>query len=189
METILLKILEVQNEILAELRQLRQAVCQSAPLGAAGQPARPDASAPATAYAPADNATAYAPPPSPASAGSMPSASATSASPPSSPASEPAWSLASTSPAPASALAAPSAAAPEQTAAPAHQPGGRVTANELAAFGGQFLDAATMARGKVKSVDASDLSLSILDDIKAKNKAKRSAFAEFEKFDKYGRDR
>ena len=46
-----------------------------------------------------------------------------------------------------------------------------------------------MPRGKVKSVDASDLSLSILDDIKAKNKAKRSAFAEFEKFDKYGRDR
>ena len=43
-----------------------------------------------------------------------------------------------------------------------------------------------MPRGKVKSVDASDLSLSILDDIKAKNKAKRSAFAEFEKF---GRDR
>ena len=183
METILLKILEVQNEILAELRQLRQAVCQSAPLGAAGQPARPGTSAPA----PADNAAAYTPPPSAAPAASLTSASAASA--PSSPASESAWSLASASPAPAPSLTAPSAAVPEQTASPAHQPGGRVTANELAAIGGQFLDAGTMPRGKVKSVDASDLSLSILDDIKAKNKAKRSAFAEFEKFDKYGRDR
>ena len=46
-----------------------------------------------------------------------------------------------------------------------------------------------MPRGKVKQVDVADLNSSILDDIKAKNKAKRSAFAEFEKFDKYGRDR
>ena len=193
METILLKILEVQNEILAELRQLRQAVCQSAPLGTADQPAQPDASAPASAFAPATGpgptgaaAAANTPPSALAAPASHPAAAAP-ASPPASPASESAWSLASTSSAPASSLASASAAQP--AAAPSHQPGGRVTANELAALGGQFLDAGTMPRGKVKSVDASDLSLSILDDIKAKNKAKRSAFAEFEKFDKYSRDR
>ena len=186
METILLKILEVQNEILAELRQLRQAVCQSAPLGTAAQPAQPDASAPAFAPGPTDNA-AYAPPSALAAAASGTAAAAAPASPPSPPASEPAWSLPSASPAPASSLAAASAAQPPTT--PAHQPGGRVTANELAAIGGQFLDAGTMPRGKVKSVDASDLSLSILDDITAKNKAKRSAFADFEKVDKFGRDR
>ena len=138
METILLKILEVQNEILAELRQLRQAVSHGAPLAAAGQPDRPETLAPAPAPI-ADAEPAFAPPASP--------------------------------PAPAT---------------PTHQPGGRVTANELADIGGQFLDAGSMPRGKVKSVDAADLSISILDDIKAKNKAKRSAFAEFEKF---GRDR
>jgi len=70
-------------------------------------------------------------------------------------------------------------------APPQQQPGSRLTANELAAIGGQFLDPGQMPRGKVKSVDASDLSNSILDDIKAKNKAKRSAFAEFEKFDRF----
>ena len=41
METILLKILEVQNEILAELRLLRQAVSHDTPLTAASPPAQP----------------------------------------------------------------------------------------------------------------------------------------------------
>ena len=69
---------------------------------------------------------------------------------------------------------------------PTQHTGGRLTPNELADIGGQFLNTGPLPRTKVKPVDASDLSNSILDDIKAKNKAKRSAFAEFEKF---GRDR
>ena len=144
METILLKILEVQNEILAEVRMLRQAVAHGAPISA--QAAAP-ASQPQTVAAPETAPTAaytptFVPEPEP----------------------EP----------------QPYLAPPQQ------QPGGRLTVNELADLGGQFLDPGQMPRGKVKAVDASDLSHSILDDIKAKNKAKRSAFAEFEKF---GRDR
>lgn len=141
METILLKILEVQNEILAEVRMLRQAVTHGVPLiaqAAATPPHAPEATpeaAPTTTFAPAPQPEPepYAPP-----------------SPP-----------------------------------PAGQPGGRLTVNELADLGGQFLDPGQMPRGKVKPVDASALSHSILDDIKAKNKAKRSAFAEFEKFDRF----
>ena len=145
METILLKILEVQNEILAEVRMLRQAVTHGAPISA--QTAAP-ASQPHTAAAPA---------PEPA-----PQAAYTPTFVPE-PEPEP----------------QPYLAPPQQ------QPGGRLTVNELAAIGGQFLDPGQMPRGKVKAVDASDLSNSILDDIKAKNKAKRSAFAEFEKFDRF----
>lgn len=148
METILLKILEVQNEILAEVRMLRQAVTHGAPISA--QTAAP-ASQPHTA------APSPAPEPEPA-----PAAAYTPTFVP-----EP-------EPEPQSYLAPPQ-----------QQPGSRLTANELAAIGGQFLDPGQMPRGKVKSVDASDLSNSILDDIKAKNKAKRSAFAEFEKFDRF----
>ena len=61
METILLKILEVQNEILAEVRMLRQAVAHGAPLNA--QAATP-ASQPQTAAAPPsapETAPAYTP--------------------------------------------------------------------------------------------------------------------------------
>jgi hypothetical protein len=149
METILLKILEVQNEILAEVRMLRQAVTHGAPISA--QTAAP-ASQPHTAAAP---------PPAP----------------------EP-------EPAPTAAYTPTFVPEPEPEpqpylAPPQQQPGSRLTANELAAIGGQFLDPGQMPRGKVKAVDASDLSNSILDDIKAKNKAKRSAFAEFEKFDRF----
>lgn len=145
METILLKILEVQNEILAEVRMLRQAVTQGVPLSAqaaapAPQPQTAAAPSPAPETAPAYTPT-FVPEPEP----------------------EP----------------EPYAAPPQQ------QPGGRLTVNELADLGGQFLDPGQMPRGKVKAVDASDLSHSILDDIKAKNKAKRSAFAEFEKFDRF----
>ena len=149
METILLKILEVQNEILAEVRMLRQAVTHGAPISA--QTAAP-ASQPHTAAAPPP-----APEPEPA-----PTAAYTPTFVP-----EP---------------------EPEQQpylAPPQQQPGGRLTVNELADLGVQFLDPGQMPRGKVKAVDASDLSNSILDDIKAKNKAKRSAFAEFEKFDRF----
>jgi hypothetical protein len=77
-------------------------------------------------------------------------------------------------------MAAQPRVAPPQNASP------MLTLNELADLGGQFLEPGHMPRARVKPVDASDLSSSILDDIKAKNKAKRSAFAEFEKF---GKDR
>lgn len=77
-------------------------------------------------------------------------------------------------------MAAQPRVAPPQSASP------MLTLNELADLGGQFLEPGHMPRTRVKPVDASDLSSSILDDIKAKNKAKRSAFAEFEKF---GKDR
>ncbi len=59
-----------------------------------------------------------------------------------------------------------------------------LTLNELTDLGEQFLDPEQRSRPRVKPVDAADLSSSILDDIKAKNRAKRSAFAEFEKFSK-----
>ena len=147
METILLKILEVQNEILAEVRMLRQAVTHGAPISA-------QAAAPAS-----QPQTAAAPPPAP-----------------------------ETAPAPAytpTFVPEPEPEPQPYLAPPQQQPGGRLTVNELAAIGGQFLDPGQMPRGKVKAVDASDLSHSILDDIKAKNKAKRSAFAEFEKFDRF----
>ena len=145
METILLKILEVQNEILAEVRMLRQAVTHSAPLTI-------QAAAPAS-----QPQTAAAPPPAPETA----------------PAYTPTF------------VPEPEPEPQPYLAPPQQQPGSRLTANELAAIGGQFLDPGQMPRGKVKAVDASDLSNSILDDIKAKNKAKRSAFAEFEKFDRF----
>lgn len=64
--------------------------------------------------------------------------------------------------------------------------GAMLTLDELTDLGGQFLDPGQLSRTRVKPVDASDLSSSILDDIKAKNKAKRNAFAEFERF---GKDR
>ena len=147
METILLKILEVQNEILAEVRMLRQAVTHGAPISAQ------------TAASASQPHTAAAPPPAP-------------------------------EPAPQAAYTPTFVPEPEPEpqpylAPPQQQPGGRLTVNELADLGGQFLDPGQMPRGKVKAVDASDLSHSILDDIKAKNKAKRSAFAEFEKFDRF----
>ena len=147
METILLKILEVQNEILAEVRMLRQAVTHGAPLTI-------QAAAPAS-----QPQTAAAPPPAP-----------------------------ETAPAPAytpTFVPEPEPEPQPYLAPPQQQPGGRLTVNELADLGGQFLDPGQMPRGKVKAVDASDLSHSILDDIKAKNKAKLSAFAEFEKFDRF----
>lgn len=130
METILLKILEAQHEILAELRLLRHALTP-----AQAQAARPVEPAPVAASTPA-------------------------------PIAEPATAPVSTPPPP--------------PAAPRSQPSGMLTVNELTDLGGQFLSPGQMPRGKVKSVDASDL----LSEIKAKNKAKSSAFAEFDKFGK-----
>jgi hypothetical protein len=139
METILLKILEAQHEILAELRLLRQALT-SAPDQA------PHVSRPQEATPPPQ---ATAPRPAPA------------ASPASAPASAP-------------------ATAPVTAAAPRDQPRSMLTVDELTDLGGQFLGPGQMPRGKVKPVEASDL----LHEIKAKNKAKSSAFAAFDKFDK-----
>lgn len=144
METILLKILEVQNEILAELRLLRRAVTGQQPI-------------PAEASGPLDTA-----PPAPQPITPQPTV----------PEAHP--------------TSAPAAAAAPPRQSRQSQPGGMLTLNELTDLGGQFLEPDQRPRGRVKTVDASDLSGSILDDIKAKNKAKRSSFADFEKF---GRDR
>lgn len=141
METILLKILEVQNEILAEMRLLRQALAPT--------------QLPASQASPRIEAT---PPPR------------------------------TTPPAPSAAPVATPVTAPAPTppAAPREHPGTMLTVNELTNLGEQFLDPGQLPRSRVKPVDASALSHSILDDIKAKNKAKSIAFSEFEKF---GRDR
>ncbi|MHC1712247.1 MAG: hypothetical protein AB9872_08860 [Solidesulfovibrio sp.] len=160
METILLKILEVQNEILAELRLLRQAVAHGqTPVAAAPQPSV----APAAPSAPEGR-------------------SATSpflATPPAAPIADapPAPSIADAQPAPSFVDAPP--APPKR-----EQPGGLLTFNDLADLSSDFLEPGQRTRGRVKTVDASDLSGSILEDIKAKNKAKRNAFAEFDKFNR-----
>ncbi|EHJ48990.1 hypothetical protein DFW101_2990 [Solidesulfovibrio carbinoliphilus subsp. oakridgensis] len=145
METILLKILEAQHEILAELRLLRQTLSPA-------QPKAPHLASPVEA-APPPQAQAPEPRPAPAAA-------------------------------PASAPASTPVTAPPPPVAPREQSGGMLTVNELTDLGGQFLDPGQRNRSRVKPVDATALSHSILDDIKAKNKAKRSAFAEFDKFDK-----
>lgn len=142
METTLLKILEAQHEILAELRLLRHA------LSPATQPTAPQVSrlvedAPSPVPAPE-------PRPAPAAAPVAGPAPTPASPPPPPPAREPA--------------------------------GAMLTVNELTDLGGQFLEPGHMPRTRIKPVDASDL----LSEIKAKNKAKSSAFAEFERF---GKDR
>ncbi len=138
METILLKILEAQHEILAELRLLRHA------LSPATQPTAPQVSRPV------EDAPSPVPAPEPRPAPVAGPAPTPASPPPPPPAREPA--------------------------------GAMLTVNELTDLGGQFLDPGQMPRTRVKPVDASDL----LSEIKAKNKAKSSAFAEFERF---GKDR
>jgi hypothetical protein len=160
METILLKILEVQNEILAEMRLLRQAVAHGqTPVAAAPQPSV----TPAAPIAPEGR-------------------SATSpfiATPPATP-------IADAPPVPSIADGQPAPSLVDAPATPQNrdQPGGLFTFNDLADLSSDFLEPGQRTRSRVKTVDASDLSGSILDDIKAKNKAKRSAFAEFDKFNR-----
>ena len=153
METTLQQILKVQLAILAELRQLRQAL---APQAAA---AAPQQAAPTFEAAPAPEPAPVAPEPAAAPDLHEPPAAAPQTS---------------------------SAPEPLSPLAPPPSSGTMLTPNELADLGGQFLDPGQMPRARTKPVVASDLSESILSDIKAKNKAKRSAFSEFEKF---GRDR
>lgn len=149
METILLKILEVQQEMLAELRLMRQALTRQQPVAVEAARTR-DVAPPHPAPAPAQQQVTPAPTPEP-----TPETK--------------------------------SAPVPEYTEPPRRpQPSAMLTLNELTDLGGQFLEPDQRPRSRVKPVDASDLGGSILDEIKAKNKAKRSAFADFEKF---GRDR
>ena len=155
METTLQQILKVQLAILAELRQLRQALAPQATAAAPQQTAPTLEAAPAPEPAPVAPEPAAAPDLHEPPAAAAPQASGT--------------------PEPLSPLAPPPPSS-----------GTMLTPNELADLGGQFLDPGQMPRTRTKPVVASDLSESILNDIKAKNKAKRSAFSEFEKF---GRDR
>jgi hypothetical protein len=162
-ETLLREILEVQSQILAELRLLRQTLAQ--------QPA-----APALAVASAAVATPKAPeapetvPVAPVAAAPNPAA-AVQTSPVPAP-----------EPAPTQPLQPEERPAPQQRQTPPQPAGTMLTMDELADLGGQFLDPGQKPRGKVKPVEAADL----LRDIKAKNKAKSSAFSAF---DRFGRNR
>lgn len=163
METLLLKMLAVQNqilashqELLAEVRLLRRAVEQgglaSLPMSAA--PVEPIAAEPASTM---PEPTAAAPIDAPG--------------------------------APVAPAAAPIEAepiAPPPVDRPVSRGRGMLTVDELTDLGGQFLDPESRPKGKVKTIDAADLSSSLLDEIKAKNRAKRDAFAEF---DRLRRDR
>lgn len=186
-ETTLLKILAVQQEILAELRLLRQALSpdrRPAPVRAAAPTATP--AAPAAPVAPAAKAS-----PAPQATPAAPTPRPTRATPPT-----PAPTVAATpeptaAPTPPAAPQTPPVPTPEPPAPtratfaparPASGSGGMLTPDELADLGGQFLNAGHKSRSKVKPVDASDLSSDILDQIKARNKAKRDAFSEFDKF-------
>lgn len=148
-ETLLREILEVQSQILAELRLLRQALVP--------QPAAPAAVATPKA------------PPTPEAVPAAPAAVQT----PTQPAPEPA---------PAQPLQPEERPAPQPRQTPTQPAGTMLTMDELADLGGQFLDPGQKPRGKVKPVEAADL----LRDIKAKNKAKSSAFSAF---DRFGRNR
>lgn len=69
----------------------------------------------------------------------------------------------------------PAAATPPP--APRKRSRGMLTLDELTDLGGEFLDADPRPKPRVKPTDASDL----VDEIKAKNRAKRNAFAEFDR--------
>lgn len=155
METTLQQILKVQLAILAELRQLRQALAPQATAAA------PQKAAPTPEAAPAPRPAPVAPGPDAAAEIHEPTAVAAPQAP--------------SVPEPLPPLAPPAATSATM-----------LTPDELADLGGQFFDPGQKPRTRTKPVVASDLSESILSDIKAKNKAKRSAFSEFEKF---GRDR
>ncbi|MFU2210516.1 hypothetical protein [Solidesulfovibrio sp. C21] len=160
-ESILREILAVQKEILAELRLMRQALAPQS-TKAAGPSLTTPVAATATPVAP--GMAAPIPPSEPA-----PAAPRTEAAP-MPPAATPAQPAAT--------------AAPQAQVQPPHpsQPtGSMLTLDELTDLGGQFLEPGQMSRGtKVAPVEAADL----LRDIKAKNRAKRGAFAEFDKFER-----
>ena len=162
-ETLLREMLEVQSQILAELRLLRQALAQQ-PAGVVV------ATAPAAVATSAVPEAAPVVPAAPVAASPSPAAAVQT---PAQPAPEPA---------PAQQLQPEERPAPQPRQTPAQPAGTMLTMDELADLGGQFLDPGQKPRGKVKPVEAADL----LRDIKAKNKAKSSAFSAF---DRFGRNR
>lgn len=164
-ESILREILAVQKEILAELRLMRQALAPQS-TEAAGPTRKTPVVATATPVAP--EAAAPIPPSEPAPA--APRAEAVRPMP------------TTAAPAQPAATAAPqSTVAQSQPPHPAQPTGSMLTLDELTDLGGQFLEPGHMSRGtKVAPVEAADL----LRDIKAKNRAKRGAFAEFDKFER-----
>jgi len=156
METLLLKMLAVQNEILAthqeilaEVRLLRRALERDAPAPAvtAEPTATEEAPAPAVAEAAPQQPEPTPPLPEPA----VPAETAT----------------------------APEAATPPPDA-PRKRSRGMLTLDELTDLGGEFLDTDPRAKPRVKPTDASEFTQSLLDEIKTKNRAKRDAFAEFD---------
>jgi len=153
METLLLKILAVQNEILAthqeilaEVRLLRQSLEQNAP-------------APAVTAAPAPVEEAPAP-----MAAALPRQDEERPQPAPTPTAQP--------------------VAPEPISPPPPEPRrrarGMLTLDELTDLGGEFLDAAPRSKTSTKPMGA-DRDAPLLDGIKAKNRAKRDAFAEFDR--------
>lgn len=190
-DDVLHQILAVQTEILAELRQLRQAV-------AAGVTVRPVAARPAAASQPAAPAQASATTPAQA----PPSAPQAQAPAPQTQAAPSQAQVAQPQP---QAQVAPAEAAQPQaqgaTPQPAPEPepefveapppprragSGMMTMDELAELGGQFLEGVARPKARTRPTDVADLGGSLLDEIKAKNRAKRDAFAEF---DRLRRDR
>jgi len=159
METLLLKILAVQNEILAthqeilaEVRLLRRSLEQNAP-------------APAVTAAPAPVEEAPAP-----MAEALPRQDEERPQPAPTPTAQP---------------VAPEPISPPPPPEPRRRARGMLTLDELTDLGGAFLDAAPRSKTSPKPVGA-DLDAPLLDGIKAKNRAKRDAFAEF---DRLRRDR
>jgi len=164
-ESILREILAVQKEILAELRLMRQTLAPRS-AKAAGPSLKTPVAPSATPVAP--GMTAPIPPSEPA-----PTAPRTEAARPMPPAAAPAQ--------PAATAAPQATVAQSQPSHPSQPTGSMLTLDELTDLGGQFLEPGQMSRGtKVAPVEAADL----LRDIKAKNRAKRGAFAEFDKFER-----
>lgn len=75
---------------------------------------------------------------------------------------------------------------PAETPPPPPRRRGMMTMDELADLGGEFLGAGSRPKDRSKSMDLADLGGSLIDEIKAKNRTKRDAFAEF---DRLRRDR
>lgn len=157
-DDVLRQLLAVQTEILTELRLLRQAVTEGVPVRpvraaqpAASQPTEPK---PATPQAATPQAVA-AKPDEPREAAPQH--------------------------APQAPVAAPEPASAQPPASPRRAGRGMMTMDELTELGGQFLDDVPRPKTRTKPIDAGELGGSLLDEIKAKNRAKRDAFAEFER--------
>lgn len=165
METLLLKMLAVQNEILAthqeilaEVRLLRRALERDTPAPAVAAEPTATEETPAAVAEAAPQPIEQTPP--------LPAPTAPAA--------------------PVETAMAPGTATPPPAEAPRKRSRGMLTLDELTDLGGEFLDSDPRAKPRVKPTDASELTQSLLDEIKTKNRAKRDAFAEF---DRLRRDR